>query len=380
MTRIRAEAVRPTLSRSQDNLDSDSLSDSLETVTWPTCDIFNTTFSLYRASPLFVGRDGLSEKHLRTLEARLRDMLTGDAVRGIEVGLDEDGDGTMRRAGALEAVTLEWASVHEYMATSRPALRATIQYENAYCLAILLPAQEAPKVNDRLPADSGDAFLSLPLILFRMPAPLKDTIAIFLSNAFDCRITPMHLTRQDMIHSFESWARATALPTAGPLAKDVVLTLEFNLPELQDGAGVAGNDAQDYTADLASLKTSDIVTTADSGAIGSTNIGLKTVDVFIPNIDLGGFLKTGKKLELDRDDMSDKPFTTALSYYLKHHLGLDPFDSAIGIVRVACGGFVLSTNRLKVLLPPGSASSAALDRHRGSVPQIFKALVSRAIG
>ncbi|CAK7265698.1 Bifunctional dehydrogenase and ferrochelatase [Sporothrix epigloea] len=348
----------------------DSRSGSLEGAPWPACDIFNTTFSLYRASPLFVGPDGLSESRLRVLEAQLLDILTGESVRGVDFGLHEDGDSSMGSAGILETITIEWASADRFVATSRPALQAILQYENAQCMAILLPTPEVSGTTKGATADPGDTFLSLPILLFRMPASLKVTMARFLSSAFDSRITPLHLSSSDIVRSWESWAYATALPTNGPLARDVVLTLAFNLLELRDVADPREHRIPTYAARPASPKTSTAVTAASSQVGDPMNIGLRTVDVSIPNRDLGEFLKAGQQLESD-DNKRGTPFITALAYYFKGHLGLDLSNSAVEVVRVACGGFVLSINRIKIFDFPESVSSAALYKHRSVIPRIL---------
>ncbi|CAK7567770.1 MAG: Bifunctional dehydrogenase and ferrochelatase [Sporothrix epigloea] len=349
----------------------ESRSGSLEDAPLPACDIFNTTFSLYRASPLFVGPDGLSESRLRVLEAQLLDILTGESMRGVDFGLHEDSDSSMGSAGVLETVTIEWASADRFVATSRPALQATLQYDNAQCMAILLPTPEVSGTTNGATAHPGDTFLSLPILLLRMPAPLKVTMARFLSSALDSRITPLHLSSSDIVRSWESWAYATELPTNGPLARDVVLTLAFNLLELHDVADPVEDRISTYAARTASPKTSTDISAVSSQVGEPMNIGLRTVDVSIPNQDLDKFLKAGQLLESGVDNKGDTPFITALAYYLKGHLSLDLSNSAVEVVRVACGGFVLSINRIKIFDFPDSISSAALYKHRSVIPRIL---------
>ncbi|CAK7207085.1 hypothetical protein SEUCBS139899_009893 [Sporothrix eucalyptigena] len=179
MARLRANPLRsPSSPRSQSSLGPDSRSDSRESTALPACDIFNTTFLLYRASPLFVGADGLSDGRLQALEAQLRDTLAGGVVRGIEVGSDEDGDRDMVNAGTLEAVSVKWFSAHNVVSTPRPALQVTLQYENAQCMAVLLPPPETSKAAAKAYARPDSAFVNLPLLLFRMPVPLKDTVSL----------------------------------------------------------------------------------------------------------------------------------------------------------------------------------------------------------
>ncbi|KAI1173260.1 kinetochore complex Sim4 subunit Fta1-domain-containing protein [Nemania sp. FL0916] len=71
----------------------------------PDFQFFNTTFSTFRVSPLYVGQHALTPTGLETLSRRLRDTLVGDVVRGVHVGAIEGGV-ALDRLGALERV--EW--------------------------------------------------------------------------------------------------------------------------------------------------------------------------------------------------------------------------------------------------------------------------------
>lgn len=371
--------MQPSPSRSQDSTGSSDRPSSVETGTLPACDLFNTTFSLYRASALFVGADGLSDARLRSLEVRLRDILTGDFVRGVEVGLDEDGDHALGNAGALEAVAIEWVSAEQAVEASTPALQVTLQYENAQCLAILLPAPEASESINGTSSTQDDDFLRLPLLLLRMPAPLKDVVTSFISSSFDCRISALQLADKDVIRGWESWARATMLPTGGPLAKDAIFTLAFDLPGLKE-ADVAVEDADMVDPPSpASPDPTEAVDAASRSISDTAGTGLKTVDIFIPNDDLRGFFEAGLQLR-QTDEEGSTPFTSALALYVRKHLGLDMAHPAASVVRVACGGFVLSNNRLKIFEPPGSRFGISLGQHGGIVPLILGELTLRAGG
>ncbi|KAI0429451.1 kinetochore complex Sim4 subunit Fta1-domain-containing protein [Xylaria sp. FL1042] len=65
---------------------------------------FDTTFSTFRVSPLYIGQNAITPAGLDTLSRRLRDTLVGDVVRGVQVGLESDA--TLGRLGLLERV--EW--------------------------------------------------------------------------------------------------------------------------------------------------------------------------------------------------------------------------------------------------------------------------------
>ncbi len=258
----------------------------------------NTTFSLHRISPLFVGREPLTAERLGVFAGRLRDTLVGDVVRGIELGLDAGGS-TVGRAGALEVVTVEWVAVDGIINTAREGIQLSLQYENAMFTALLLPTLEN-KVPD-------EQFIHFPLLLLRMPAPLKAVMADFLANAFDCRISNLKIKTGDIVRSWEGWVRDAGLAARGPLAKDVVLTLGFHLP--QQGTA-AGADAKDES--------------------GKDELGIKAIDIIIPNQDLGRFLRAGQTGE-----GSEQPFASAVARYLENHLALDMSHPGVQITRIA---------------------------------------------
>jgi len=311
----------------------------------------NTTFSLHRISPLFLGSEPLTSARLSLLASRLRDTLVGDVVRGVEVGLEGD-DRTMGSAGALEAVGIEWTPVASILTTpdNNKALHISLQYENAVCTALAVP----------LPVESAadDRFLPLPLLLLRMPGPLKAVILDFLSTTFDCRVSPLRLQTKDLVNAWEGWIREAGLPTKGPLAKDAVLTLGFDL----------GQSAGSLTA---------ISSTAENDESGDEGLGIKAVDIIIPHEDLRRFLRSGQALGANSDG-ADRPFTDAVALYVKHHLALDMFHPGIRITRVACGGFVLSTGRLKIFRPSDETSDESPQYL--AVRRLLGELVRRAKG
>ncbi|GJC94640.1 siroheme synthase [Colletotrichum higginsianum] len=369
---------------------------------------FNTTFSTHRASPLYIGTNTLTFPRLQTLSQRLRDTLVGDVVRGVQVGLG-DGDSSLGRAGPLEKVGIRWVAVDALLGGTDDAdvdlsrdmssdaadggdaerkkrgLVFEIRYENALCTAVLLPAvsdQAEDGQQDGLKSTSSihipgllsesssredRHFLRLPLLLLRMPAPLKTVIVDFLSSTFDCRISPMRLGTRRLTATWEKWIADAGLPSRGPLAKDMVLTLGFYVPSTHTGDG---KDDQP-----------------------SEGLGIKSIDVIIPAEELRRFAREGKLLASSRakngeaterkvlsqgyesdqrqrkrlaggkadegwgwiddgDEKNQEPFLRALGAYLDKHLALDLFHPGVRVTKIACGGFVLAEGRVKVFVPP----------------------------
>lgn len=407
---------------------------------------FDTTFSTHRVSPLYVGEKPLDEHRFSALAKRLRDLLVGDVVRGVEVGLD-GGDGVMARAGALEAVDLGWSSLGSILgirperpasrdlgsdvgaapgspwdeepadrrlrsASGRQALHISIRYESALCTALLVPQLEA--VHDRGLGDgpTGDEvhgadmfqqvppsrfhgdkaadpnhFRNLPLLLLRMPTPLKSIIVDFLSSTFDCRISPLRLGTQTLLTNLERWITVSKQIRGSAASRDVVITLGFVLPTpLTPGP----ETAEPQTADL----------------------GLRSLDVIILPSDLHRFRDEGTKAQAPNTALLPKrkftegqlaakrrkvegdmleegwnwrrkasvaaessagvralhAFTEGLGSYLDEHLALNLFDAGTRITKVACGGFVMSESRLKLFSASEKALGGASEHPASAAP------------
>ncbi len=406
---------------------------------------YNTTFSTHRVSPLYLGsgkEESLTTDRLQLLSQHLRDRLVGDVVRGVEVGNGEDG--IVGKAGALEAVEMTWVGVPEVLGISRGvletlgeedgmgrgllgkrALHILLQYEMASCSGFMLPPLISAEEEEELASNTaktrfmvggGDNnldweravnpshFLALPLLLLRMPAPLKTIVGDFLSETFDCRVSPLRLGTRSLVRSWEAWIRSAGLPSRGPLAKDVVLSLGFHLPY--------------DTVPVPNAPPGEEVAAEDH----PQPLGLKTIDVIIPATELQKFAAAGTRLvkthsklissaagwewenDLQQrrkvagrlgeegwewhtakpDDAGSQPFTEALACYLKQHLGLNLFHPGVRIVKIACGGFAMSEMRLKLFAPSRDAEAGtegeglSLLGQRGAALELLEGLVAKA--
>lgn len=386
---------------------------------------------------------------------------------GLDRGAD---DAAMRRAGALELVSVGWVTLENLLgryvptenndeasdardresgagsaaqATSpekRKALQISLQYENTECTALLLPSTNsslqpddlASSIQEQTPtsvspskADGSDGgFLNLPLLLLRMPAPLKTVIIDFISRNFDCRISFLSLGTRSLVGALERWMKDSRIPTKGPLAKDIVLTLGFYGPTVlpdQKGQRVA---AKEHTE--ANENDGDSQRQA-------TTVGIKALDVIVPNPEVRRFFRAGQMSEsrrrarLDKthddhksaDDLRDEfghakrrkmggdkeeeswtwrrwesssnqpnakeenirsqPFTEALAEYVRDHLALDIFHPAVRVTKIACGGFVLSEGRVKVFgITPTDDGDGISDRNQRAVWSVLDNILDRA--
>ncbi|KAI1503382.1 kinetochore complex Sim4 subunit Fta1-domain-containing protein [Biscogniauxia marginata] len=417
-----------------------------------------------------------SPQALQTLSKRLRDTLVGDVVRGVQVGLGPDSDVTLGRTGALAKVEWRWVGVDSllgYGAASdrmrrakeregsqdlgsnrtgddddgklsakggsgdmrkQRALCLSLQYENANFSAFLLPdlsegseksqGSEGPgpswtwqtgKPIDEPIDERRSSFIHLPLLLLRMPAPLKSIIVDFLSSTFDCRINPLRLGTRTLVRSWETWLSRARDNT---ILKDAAITLGFHIEPLEE-AGLRipqGSSAADSSAEAQIPEKGN----EDGEKAEAIQLGLKAVDIIVPAGEVRRFARVGEETHRQRDNYHhtntnnnsrkrraegadpalgdekkkrqrprkpaggrdeegwewrgpshpgldlpshdtkgkereketfDQPFTEALAVYLEHHLALDMFHPGVRVLRVACDGFVLSESRVKIFPP-----------------------------
>lgn len=391
---------------------------------------------------------------------------------GLDRGAD---DAAMRRAGALELVSMGWVRLESLLGRYVPnendetaevrdrdsgagspsqvvpspgkkkTLQISLQYENTECAALLLPGTNSPATPEDYAPSNQDTptsvassslrasktdgtdggFLNLPLLLLRMPAPLKTVIIDFISRNFDCRISSLSLGTRSLVGALERWVGESKIPTKGPLAKDIVLTFGFYGPTvLQDEKKQMQAPEEDPTEDEDGGDTQRQTTT----------VGIKALDVIVPNPELRRFFRAGEtsestrraRLDQSHDDqqnnndlrdtfgyakrrkmggdkeeeswtwrrwdisssqttlkeksMRSQPFTEALAEYVREHLALDIFHPAVRVTKIACGGFVLSEGRVKVfgLSPSDDGEDGMSDRNQRAVWSVLGNLLDRA--
>ncbi|KAI0880585.1 kinetochore complex Sim4 subunit Fta1-domain-containing protein [Annulohypoxylon maeteangense] len=424
---------------------------------------FNTTFTTYRVSPLYLGPQGLTSERLELLSRRLRDVLVGDVVRGVQVGLESD-SGALGRTGALYGVEWRWVDGERILGkkgsgregsvelgngddeqasngSGRRVMCIELRYENARFGALLVPDlagnedsagsgsgyqpswtwnMDGDTTTSRKSEVDTTSFLHLPLLLFRMPAPLKSVLVDFISSTFDCRISPLALGTRSLISSWEAWLSDNGSSNGRKaLSKDVLITLGFHIePPKQKSQVLEGSGEGEVVGEHQGQKPEAL------------HLGLKSVDITIPASDVHRFLRAGEKLDSESNDaytkkrkvdstttlsdeqqsrrrrklaggrdedgwawrarnsnndnskeiqpeIIDQPFTEALAEYLWHHLGLDLFHPGIRILRVACDGFALSDGRFKLFTPGRHHSD---EEEESAVWKLMRGLVQRAKG
>jgi Kinetochore complex Sim4 subunit Fta1 len=305
--------------------------------------LYDTTFSLYRISPLFTGSSlPLNNVALHQHAQHFRDILAGEVLRGVRVGLGPE-DSVLARVGALQTVTWkllpeeeEWVTEDETefgnddttisLATNRGML-VTVTYEKMAYRAILLRDRREVNFDETVDNAKGedDGFQNFPLLMSKMPGPLRETFADYLSTTFDARISALHLSSMYLSNTFGKYLSDISIGNDGEVLdvaernrslrnviKETVIFLGFDLPD--------------------------------------ASASLKTIDIQIAREDLPGMIATGKLI--GKQDLGENPFLDALTVYINAHLALNLADERVKIVRIACGAYVLGgEGRVKITHP-----------------------------
>lgn len=331
-------------------------------MTEPPTSLFSTSWTLHRISPLFHSKQCTTNllddpSSLRTYASRLRDTLTGDVLRGVQLStvigtttasgtLDE----ALAKAGALEeckwSVIPTWAHWNEEQSLLEDedegpllspdqcaGIMIILEYENITYKAALLCGPDGYRDQE---SEEG-AVTHLPLLLTRMPNALRQEFISFLSTTFDTRVSVLRFPSSFLAGQLEGYlgilnrVSRSRLGTSSELIERVIketqLTLAFPPP---------------------------------------ISPALKTLDVLLPRESLSAFHKHGSSQESSETPSS--PFLSMLSEYFSTHLAMKldlsnlqnsktPSESTSPFVRLtklSCGAFVLGAEgRLKLLSNPG---------------------------
>lgn len=309
--------------------------------------LFNTTFSLYRLSPLYTGSSlPLNNATLHRHARRFRDILAGDILRGVRVGLGPEDNG-LARAGALQTVTWKhlleeeaWAAGDETelgdddmtisLAINRGML-ITVSYEKAAYRAVLLRARRDGNYDETVDSarEDDDGFQHFPLLLTKMPGPLRETLGDYLSTSFDARISTLRLPSTYLTDAFEKYLADISIGEDG---------------EVLD-AGESSRSLRNVIKETAVYLSFDM---PDGSA------SLKMIDIQIAREDLPSMITKGKQIAVQ--GFGGRPFLDALRGYIKAHLALNMADERVKVVRIACGAFVLGgEGRVKITQPLSTA-------------------------
>jgi hypothetical protein len=289
--------------------------------------LYNSTFQLYRLSPLYNGQSPLLE-NLNLHARRLRQLLSGNGP--VTTNLSDDFN-ARNNSGNLKSCSWEllgdesqWERVHQEESdedeismvgeVSSKDARGThidLEYERGRHCAVLL--------GDSAEKHSISGFTNLPLLLVRMPASLRGILLNYLTTTFDARISPMKLRSTFLTSSLECILERDGT-AAGTLSDSVVKGLQLQL------------------------------------SFPSVAPMLKTMDISITKDDLLEFLNQGNRLwQQERSNFEKSgtvagPFSSALSAYIQHHIALGLDHSGVLVSKFAYGPLVASSDgKVKVL-------------------------------
>lgn len=327
--------------------------------------LYNTTLTLHRLSTLYTGHDTLLDSAaLQTYARQFRDILVGDVLRGVRVGLGSDED-VLARVGALQTVTWRvlveedsWdyttgdeSALDEITdSTSTRGLYLTIVYERATYMAVLLRSQGREEYEAR-------GFHHYPLLLTRMPSTLRDTFTEFLESTFDARISVLRMNQLYLPLTLETYIE--------------------NCLKGEDGEEVSFAENSGILKKI--LKEVQVVV---GFRLPTDNASLKSIDIVIARDDLPRFIQSGNKVHFSSKAQTEEqrkmPFLDALTLYLHTHLALNLRSEDVIILRVACGAFVLgSEGKLKLTEPLISGAESAQGR---ATAMLVNGLIEHAEG
>ncbi|OGM40128.1 hypothetical protein ABOM_011808 [Aspergillus bombycis] len=304
--------------------------------------ILNTSWTLHRLSPLHHETEFPSlldnPEALKVYANRLRDQLTGNVLAGFQVGTSAPSteEDTLSRTGALKNCTWEAISSLALETSNTPhpgnpcGILVVLEYENiTYKAALLAPEG----------SHSRKTSTYLPLLLTRLPGPLRQTFISFLSANFDTYCSVFRLPSQFLCAGLASYLDALT----------------------------QGRD-REWATSRAILE--DVVKEIQITVSFSTNVApdLRSLNINIPRGSIKSFLPvTGDSNQPSGSILS------AVSSYIEQHLAMDldlagssakdsPARKHVRISKIACNGFVLGAEgKMKLVAQPTRAGSAGDD-------------------
>lgn len=324
----------------------------------PLYPLYSRTYMLYRVSPLHHGdRPLLHPLSLRTHAKRLQEQLKGDNVRGVEVDYAGTED-ALPNLGPLQDCHWDmigdedaWIDHHRQLvdpdasqlstvmtADQARGIQVTLNYEKQSYNALLL--------RDPAVTNAPEAFTALPLLLVKMPAQIREIFLAYMRTSFDAHVVPLKLPSTFLTASLETYFRHLSASDSTQSIPDVIRQLQIQL------------------------------------AFPNATTLLKHLDITIAGRHVSGFLDRGKAMNQSKDH----PFTSALALYVKKHLAIDMSHSKVQISRVACGGFSLTADRLKLVAPETStdtsfeSSAPEFSAGQQAVDEVYTSLVREATG
>lgn len=326
-------------------------------------ELFNTSWTLHRLSPLHHGKDCETlldnSTALKVYATRLRDQLTGDVLAGLHASATvADNDG-LSKTGALRQC--HWLQITTDSSSDQrasfPGILVRLEYENITYKAALLADPE----KDSRSGDRREGSTSLPLLLTKFPAALRQTFISFLSANFDAYCSSLRLPPSFLCSGMESFiaglrgtgSRESAIGIIEETIKDLQLTLSFSTsiaPELRSlNVNIPRSSLNDFLQE-------------DSGNSKARKLKQKSRSPFIPN--LSSYLENHLAMKLDMDG-------SAQTQGAERHVRLS---------KVACSAFVLgSDGRMKLSAAEQSEDDEDISPSQRASEILLQTTIQRAI-
>ncbi|KUJ16598.1 uncharacterized protein LY89DRAFT_87938 [Mollisia scopiformis] len=329
--------------------------------------LYNTTFSLNRVSPLYTSTTlPLNNTTLRDHARQFRDILAGEVLRGVRVGLVLEDD-ILARVGALQTVTWQLLPEEEAWSmeeldlddedtttvlTSSRGMIVTVTYEKMAYKAILLKDDRTSDGETTIGSirEGTEEFQHFSLLLSKMPGPLREAFTDYLTSTFDTRVSNLHLSTSYLNEAFEHYISDLSHDEEGEIM-DIIERSKTLRSVVKETVFIIGFDL--------------------------SSASLKTIDISIAREDLPRMIARGKKLRGDSE--GDSPFFDALAAYIKGHMALDMRHEGVKVMRIACGPFVLGSEGKIKLTQPVSNEDGSSPQSRAT-RRLINGLVDLAAG
>ncbi|KAL1857164.1 hypothetical protein Plec18170_003280 [Paecilomyces lecythidis] len=318
--------------------------------------ILNTSWTVHRLSPLHHGKEYPTlldnATALQTYADRLKETLTGDVLRGVQVGVTAAAaayDDALLKAGPLRQCAWRVIPVWSHFREEDESLlddpentQPSVSPENALGILMILEYENIVYKAALLAGPDGyhddrKGSTYLPVLLTRLPNSLRQTLISFLATNFDTYCTVLRLPPSFLCTALETYISVLSPTRSRSRSSSSDSILEEVLKETQ-------------------------LTLSFSSHVAPN---LRTLDLNLPRATVSTFVAEGRKnARTNSAPGQQRPFLNSLCAYIDKHLAMKlslddqsaekgPSDYA-KLTKVACGAFVLGAEgRMKLAADHG---------------------------
>ncbi|CAI7608034.1 unnamed protein product [Penicillium pancosmium] len=328
--------------------------------------LFNTSWTLHRLSPLHHGKDCETLLNnptaLKVYATRLRDQLTGDVLAGLHATATTAENDVLSKAGALK--NCQWLPIStESLSNGHatfPGILITLEYENITYKAALLAGPEADA--ESRPDGQREGSTSLPLLMTKFPSALRQTFLSFLSANFDTYCSTLHLPSSFLCSGMESFIESlrgagSRTTTSDDIVEEVVKDLQLTLAFSQSIAPAL----RSLNVNVSRTSLNQFLS-VNSGRSKGRTLKQKLRSPFIPN--LTSYLETHLAMKLDLDG-------SAQTQGAERHVRLS---------KVACAAFALGIDgRMKLTVADQLDDDEGISPAQQACEILLQATIRKAV-